>query len=188
MRYITPQSRFSFLLHDVSRMRRTFIDQALKPLGITRAQWWALGNLSRHSDEGMVQTDLAMLLEMGKVSTGGLIDRLEEAGLVHRQPDASDRRIKRIFMTDRGFEMLEHIAEVGKRLDLILFKDISDEQIAMAADILTQAKANLREARTVRIVAEPLPSPKGNSKESLDSSPRKKRASAARRLTTEPAT
>ena len=32
-----PQDfRIGFLVHDVSRMRRTLFDQAMKPLGITR--------------------------------------------------------------------------------------------------------------------------------------------------------
>ncbi len=32
--------RFGFLIHDVSRLRRVVVDRALKPLGITRSQWW----------------------------------------------------------------------------------------------------------------------------------------------------
>ena len=77
-----PFLRIGFLVHDVSRMRRTLFDQSVKPLGITRAQWWALANLSRHETEGMIQSDLARLLEVGKVTVGGLIDRLEGSGHV----------------------------------------------------------------------------------------------------------
>src|ERR1700745_1841291 len=46
--------RLSFLIHDVSRMRRSAYDQFMKPLGVTRAQWWVLAYLSRH--DGMMQT------------------------------------------------------------------------------------------------------------------------------------
>ena len=157
MRPATPRAKFSFLVHDVSRMRRTFFDQALKPLGITRAQYWELGNISRHTDDGMIQTELARILETGKVSVGGLIDRLEEAGLVYRRTDKADRRVKRIFMTDKGFEMLDHIAVVGDGLDAQLFRDISDEELAVAADVIARAKANLRHALKAPRVAEALP-------------------------------
>ena len=157
MRPATPRAKFSFLVHDVSRMRRTFFDQALKPLGITRAQYWALGNISRHTDDGMIQTELARILETGKVSVGGLIDRLEEAGLVYRQADKTDRRVKRIFMTDKGFDMLDHIAVVGDELDAQLFRDISDEDLAIAADVIARAKANLRLALKSPTTADPLP-------------------------------
>lgn len=157
MRPATPRAKFSFLIHDVSRMRRTFFDQALKPLGITRAQWWALGNISRHADEGMIQTELAHILETGKVSAGGLIDRLEDAGLVFRQPDKVDRRVKRIFITGKGHEMLDHISVVGDQLDSVLFANISDDELAAAADVISRAKANIREALKQPITAEPLP-------------------------------
>lgn len=156
MRPIAPKPRFSFLVHDVSRMRRTFIDQALRPLGITRAQWWALGNISRHVDDGMIQTELARLLEMGKVSTGGLIDRLEEAGLVYRHPDKLDRRVKRVFMTPKGLKVLDHISGVGSELDNILFKDISEQEIEAAAAVLARVKANVREALASPVAAAPL--------------------------------
>jgi DNA-binding MarR family transcriptional regulator len=140
------RARFGFLIHDVSRMRRTFFDQALKPSGITRAQWWALGNLSRHAKEGMIQTELAKLLDTGKVSVGGLIDRLEESGLVYRKSDPADRRIKRIFITEQGFALLDQIAVVGNELDQQLFGGISDAELATAIDVLTRAKAKLRAA------------------------------------------
>ena len=41
-------------------------------------------NLSRHEDGGMMQAELAKLIDVGKVALGGFIDRLEAAGLVRR--------------------------------------------------------------------------------------------------------
>ena len=141
-----PVGRLGFLIHDVSRMRRTFFDQALKPLGITRSQWWALGNISRHADTGMIQTELARVLDTGKVSIGGLIDRLEETGLVYRKTDREDRRVKRIYITEKGDELLGHVRVVGEQLDLLLHDDIADEELAAATDVLARIKNNLRTA------------------------------------------
>lgn len=146
MKHAAPRAKFSFLVHDVSRMRRTLFDQALKPLGITRAQWWALGNLSRHADTGMIQTELAHILDTGKVSVGGLIDRLEDAGLVFRKADESDRRVKRIYMTDAGFDMLERISIVGNRLDRTVFEGLSDEELETTSYVLMHVKNNIRAA------------------------------------------
>ncbi len=157
MRSPTPRAKFSFLVHDVSRMRRTFFDQALKPLGITRAQWWALGNISRHVEDGMIQTELANVLDTGKVSVGGLIDRLESAGLVYRQPDKVDRRVKRIFITEKGFELLDHISHVGDDLDKVLFANVTEQDLITACDTLAAVKQNIREALKNQPVAAPLP-------------------------------
>ncbi len=95
------QFDLGFLIHDVSRLRRTVFDKALKPLGITRSQWWVLTNLSRNSSHEMMQTELANVLDIGKVALGGLLDRLEASGYIERRADPVDRRTKRIVMTRR---------------------------------------------------------------------------------------
>src|ERR1700733_6630780 len=60
--------RLGFLIHDVSRMRRNAYDQIMKPLGVTRARWWVLAHLSRQ--DGIMQTQLADVLDVGKASLG----------------------------------------------------------------------------------------------------------------------
>ena len=84
-RDLNTSLRFGFLIHDVSRLRRVVVDRALKPLGITRSQWWVLAFLSRR--DGMTQTALASDLDLTKVAVGGLLDRMEAAGFVERRAD-----------------------------------------------------------------------------------------------------
>ncbi len=75
-------------------------DRIVRNLGTSRSQWWVLAFLSR--DDGSPQTNLADELDVGKVALGGLIDRLEEAGMVERRADPIDRRVKRVFLTKEG--------------------------------------------------------------------------------------
>lgn len=139
-----PYGRIGFLVHDVSRMRRTLFDQEVRPLDITRAQWWALANLSRHESEGVTQSDLARLLDVGKVTIGGLIDRLEASGHVERRFDREDRRIRRIFITELGYSLIETMADVGGRLNAQIMEGISIEQIRVAEEVLHLMKENIR--------------------------------------------
>lgn len=101
--------RLSFLIHDVSRMRRTAYDQLMKPLGVTRAQWWVLAHLSRH--DGMMQTELADALDVGKASLGSLVERLVAAGFVERREVPGDRRAKRLHMAEPGYRLLQRMIE-----------------------------------------------------------------------------
>lgn len=137
--------RIGFLVHDVSRMRRTVYDQVMRPLGVTRAQWWVLANLSRRPSGGMTQTELAQLLDVGRVTVGGLIDRLEASGHVERRFDPEDRRLRRIFITRRGDQVLEKMQAVADDLHRLIFKDLSEEQIRTTEAALHQMKVNLRE-------------------------------------------
>lgn len=143
---ISQDFRIGFLVHDVSRMRRTLFDQAMKPLGITRSQWWVLSQLSRQSRGGMLQTELARDLDVGKVTVGGLIDRLEAAGYVTRRPDKSDRRAKRIQITDNGRVVLKQMVEVGRGLNRTILDGLTGEDVHTAERVLLTMKDNLRRA------------------------------------------
>lgn len=89
--------KLGFLIHDVSRLRRSAYDQLMKPLKITRARWWVLAHLSRH--DGMMQSQLADVLEVGKASLGTVVDQLEYSGWVERRADPLDKRVKRVYLT-----------------------------------------------------------------------------------------
>lgn len=139
------QFRFGYLVHDVSRTRRTLMDHYMKPLGITRSQWSILSTLSRGGNDGMMQVDLARLLEVGKVSIGGLIDRLEATGHVERRPDATDRRAKRVFITEQGFDMIGHMIDVATELNDLILESVSAKDVATTERVLKQVKDNIRE-------------------------------------------
>jgi MarR family transcriptional regulator, transcriptional regulator for hemolysin len=142
---VASQFRLGFLVHDVSRLRRTVIDKALKPLGITRSQWWVLSNLSRNSNHEMMQTELAKLLDIGKVALGGLLDRLEAAGYIERRADPADRRAKRIVMTPKGEDVLDRMQERGRKLNDDTLIGISPAEVAIAEDIMHRMKKRLME-------------------------------------------
>ena len=118
--------RLGFLIHDVSRMRRTAYDQLMKPLGVTRAQWWVLAHLSRH--DGMMQTELAAALDVGKASLGSLIERLVAAGFVERREAPGDRRAKRVHLAEPGYALVQQMAQAEISLNERILGDLSSAE------------------------------------------------------------
>lgn len=137
------RSRISFLVHDVSRLGRTAFDHRLKPLDVTRSQWWVLNALTGKGNDGITQTALARVLDIGKVALGGIVDRLEDRGLVKRRPDAEDGRINRVFLTRKGTEVLNRVAKIGLSLDAQVMRGISVADRNLLADALHAMKSNL---------------------------------------------
>jgi len=133
--------RLGFLIHDVSRLRRSAFDRVLKPLNVTRAQWWMLAYLSR--EDGMTQSQLAVELDMGKVAIGGLIDRLEKGGLVRREADATDRRINRIFLEPKSKQLIAKMRKVSHRLNEKILAGLDDSGLEKAALTLDSMKRNI---------------------------------------------
>lgn len=137
--------RLGYLVHDVSRMRRTLCDQHMRPIGITRSQWWVLANLSRRATDGTSSTELAKTLDVGKVTVGGIIDRLETAGYVYRRVDKSDRRAKRIFITQAGYALINQMREILGPLNEGICAGLTKDEISTVENYLARIRGNLRE-------------------------------------------
>ena len=133
--------RLGFLIHDASRLRRSAFDRCLKPLNVTRSQWWVLAYLSR--EDGMTQTQLAEELDLGKVAIGGLIDRLEKSGLVRREADATDRRVNRVFLEPKSKQLIARMRKVSHELNQRILSGMSDKQLETTAGTLDAMKRNL---------------------------------------------
>jgi DNA-binding MarR family transcriptional regulator len=133
--------RLGFLVHDVSRLRRRVVDRALKPLGVTRSQWWVLAFLSR--SDGMSQVALADELDLGKVALGQLIDRLEKTGFVSRKADDVDRRIKRVFLTRRSHALIVRIRANVSATEMQILETIDESDLKATVRALRGMKENL---------------------------------------------
>jgi DNA-binding MarR family transcriptional regulator len=141
----TPHSidwelRLGFLIHDVSRLRRSAFDRCLRPLNVTRSQWWVLAYLSRQ--DGMTQSQLAEELDLGKVAVGGLIDRLEKSGFLRREADATDRRVNRVFLEPKSKQLVTRMRKISHRMNTQILAGLGDKQLESAALTLEAMKRN----------------------------------------------
>ncbi|GIH07906.1 hypothetical protein Rhe02_59730 [Rhizocola hellebori] len=76
------------------------------------------GAVLAHLDEdGSRATDLARLSGQHKQVIGTLIDELEAAGYVRREPDPQDRRAKLIVPTALGLEKMRRSDEIVEALE-----------------------------------------------------------------------
>lgn len=140
--------RLGFLMHDVSRLRRAVFDEFMKPAGVTRSQWWVLAHLSRR--DGMIQSDLAEVLELGKAALGGLVERLEASQLVARRPDPTDRRVKRIHLTGKGLRTVLKMRRQSDAMSERILAGLTEHQRRDLTAMLDQVKRNLMAIRHER--------------------------------------
>lgn len=129
------------VLHDVARLCRTRADQLARAHGMTRAQWVIL--LRLQNQPGLSQNELAALIEVEPITVGRLIDRLEVRGLVERRNDPSDRRVRRLHLTNAAEPLLDEIGEHLGALGDVIRHNISPKAIDAMMDCLVQMKANL---------------------------------------------
>lgn len=133
-----------FLLHDVSRLMRKSFDSRVATLSLTRSQWWVLAYVYR--DQGLTQSALADVLDVGKVTLGGLIDRLEAKGWLERRADPRDRRINRIFLTAHAAPIVESMRAPANELYETAVAGLSEADREKLIDTLVVLKKNLGHA------------------------------------------
>jgi len=130
--------RLGFLIHDVSRLRRKAFDQLVRPLAVTGAQWWVLAYLSRH--DGMTQTQLADLLEVGRSSLGDVVEDLEQEGWVERRQDPLDQRVRRVYLTRSAGGLIHRMTLLENTFNARILKDLDASERGALTRSLSKIK------------------------------------------------
>ena len=130
---------FGFLLSETARTWRTLLDQRLRPLGLSQAKWLVLLHLNMAKDD-LTQKELSDRLAIEGPSLVRLLDRMEADGWVERRASPNDRRAKTIHLTDKAMETIREIKRIATKLRGELLGDISEDELAMASDVLMRIK------------------------------------------------
>lgn len=132
---------FGWLTADIARLMRTVFDRRVRDLGLTRAQWLALTRLDRRP--GASQSELADMMEIEKAPAGRIVDRLEEKGWVERRAEPTDRRVNRIYLTDRGQRVHAAIRPIAEATVNDALVGISASDRARLNELMTRIKSQL---------------------------------------------
>jgi len=125
-----------------SRRWRVVLDQALKDTGQTYARWRTLYFLDAVRDS-VTQRELAALMGIEEPGLVRLLDALEKAGLVERQPSRLDRRSKLVRLRPAGREALESGRKAASQLLDEVFSTATEEDVACCGRVIEQALAEL---------------------------------------------
>lgn len=131
-------------------LRRAF-DGRAAALGVTRAQWRVLFRISRAP--GLRQVELAEILEIEPITLSRIVDRLEDAALVAREPDPADRRAWRLHLTDNARPLVAKLRKLAQGLVDDAFKGFSASELASMREMLERIRGNLAAAGRCRKAA-----------------------------------
>jgi DNA-binding MarR family transcriptional regulator len=73
--------------------------------------------------------ELAEELTVRPATLTGLADRLEQKGLLRRWPDATDRRVVRVGLTEEGDRLLDEVAATGNAYLNSIFERMGPEAV-----------------------------------------------------------
>ena len=94
------EANVGFLLSKAYQKGFALFREQLQGYGITPPQFSLLAFL--WLEDGLSQTELTEKSQIDRATMVGMVDRLEEEGLVKRHPQMNDRRAYRVCLTDKG--------------------------------------------------------------------------------------
>lgn len=147
MAYRPDDEALGFLITDAARLLRAEFDRviAAESPGITPGEARALSHVARAWP--VRQAVLAERMGVEAMTLSSYLDRLEEQGLVVREPDPTDRRAKLVTMTEAADEVLLRIRSVGEAVRKEVEADIPPADWANFLTTLKRLRANLWEKR-----------------------------------------
>lgn len=129
------------LIQHVSRNWRRAVNLGLAPVGLTEATWLPLLYLNRVGP--VRQVDLAEYLGLDRSSVVRLVDALTAQGLVLREDDPQDRRVRWVVLTPAAAGVVGAAQKAAAEVRGTALSGISPEDLATTERVLGQILARL---------------------------------------------
>lgn len=104
-----------YLLRRAHQISVAVCTEELLEFGITPPQMTVL--MSVHENPGIDITTLSARVSFDRSTLGGILDRLEEKGLIFRQVVVADKRMRMMYATQEGEETVKRTAEASSRAE-----------------------------------------------------------------------
>ncbi|MER6853762.1 MarR family transcriptional regulator [Streptomyces flaveolus] len=121
--------RLSYAIFQLARAHRGHAAAMLRALNLHPGQELLLMQL--FDRDGQTQAELLERVGLDHSTVSKSLRRMQEAGLLTREPAAHDRRVMVVSLTDAGRALREPIAEMWRTLEQISVRDLTPDQVEM---------------------------------------------------------
>ena len=131
------------ILFQIELLKRRKVQRFLLDIGLTPGQGQAriLVYLSSHSS--VTQKEIADRCMLDVTTMSRVLNNLEEMGLISRQRDPGCRRAYQIGLTEAGQQKAEEVNRGFERLEEMLCRELSEEEIGSLTTGLKKVKESL---------------------------------------------
>lgn len=91
-------------------------------------------------EDGITQVELSNRSQIDRTTIGGLVDRLENSGLLQRLPHPEDRRAYRIALTEKGRSLEAELKPLEEELHRKIFEPLNHTEIETLITILQKLR------------------------------------------------
>ena len=131
-----------------AHLARERMDARMSRFGMTPAQTRVLRYLRQNGGQ-MPQRELLDSLKVKPSTVNGILDRMEEKGLVERTVSGTDARQRLVALTSAGLEREEQVKQTFLEAEALIVQGLTKEETDTLRSLLERVIQNLEEDRTV---------------------------------------
>ncbi|MCR5175420.1 MAG: MarR family transcriptional regulator [Anaerovibrio sp.] len=128
----------------IRRRVQSLVVEATSDLGLTYSEFSFMVML--FDKEGCSQDDMTVYLHVDKAAITRVIKTLESKKMIYRRRDTSDRRLKRLFLTQEARQLEPGIKNIIEKIVDFMAKDFSDQDCQFMLDGVNTMAQRLKTA------------------------------------------
>lgn len=134
------------ILRDIGMIARaldSISNIEFKEVDLTRGQYLYLVRICENP--GIIQEKLAEMIKVDRTTTARAIKRLEEKGMVQSAADQTNKKIKKLYPTDKGKKIYPFIIREHHYSNQVALKGLTSEEVEQLQRMLKKVRQNVSE-------------------------------------------
>ena len=136
------ENSFGFLLRQTYQAFIRTLEEKITPYNVTTPQWFFLRVL--WEEDGMTQRELSEKVGITESTTVAAMKVMQRRGFVRCMSDKSDKRRKKVYLTDVGRDLKNELLPHAYSVHLASKEGLSDSQVKSARETIQHMKNNLQ--------------------------------------------
>lgn len=131
------------ILRQIGTIARAFDSIAnieFKKMNLNRGQYLYLVRISERP--GIIANDLSDLLNIDRTTTARGVQKLVQHGLVIKKDDPKNKKIKHLFLTDKGKKLAQIIERENDYSNQFVLNNLNSQQVINLAKMLNIVEKN----------------------------------------------
>ena len=125
----------------IARALDSIANIEFKEYDLTRGQYLYLIRICENP--GIIQEKLAEMIKVDRTTASRAIKKLEANGFIEKRADAANRKIKRIFPTEKGKAISPNISRENEHSERVALQGLSEEDATVLSGLLQTVRKNV---------------------------------------------
>ncbi|AEI41693.1 MarR family winged helix-turn-helix transcriptional regulator [Paenibacillus mucilaginosus] len=125
----------------IARALDSISNMEFKEIDLTKGQYLYLVRI--YENPGIIQDKLAEMIKVDRTTAARAIQKLEMQGFIEKKDDETNKKIKRLFTTEKGKQAYPFLKREGDHSNSVALAGFSEEETEILFHLLQRVRKNV---------------------------------------------